>query len=416
MDHSELRVGFLTYDLQEFTADCLSRLQRRASFRLKAYPILPRAATDWIAFDYRPSQFKARHFTVNRPGSTPEGLMASVNLGAAWACARENDVVVLFGIHGGTALVIALFARLLRRKLISVNQTLPPLRERQRRWWIRLLKRWVLRRCRVHVVQTPAAADNLADVYGMDRSAFVEAPFNAGFQVFRQFVDEVAPNRQALRLRYGWKPDECVFLFVGTLLRFKGVRTILHAVRRLQDGSRDFRVVLCGPDSPQAGEPSIDAFRAEAARLGVADRVLFTGRRSLSELPCYYAAADAFLLPTQKDCWPKVLVEAAACRLPLVTTTSCGAAGNLVADGKTGYVIEPDDAEALAGAMQRLLDPQQRQRMGQAAYDFCVAFCDEQKEAEGFVRAIEMAAGRSLQRHSLEGTHVAAPAAEARSA
>lgn len=392
-----LRVGFLTYDLQEFTADCLSRINHRAPFRLKAYPILPRAAHRWINFEYRPSDFDARHFTVNKTGSTPEGLMASVNFRAAHACAKENDVVVLFGIQAGTALLLTALSRLLRRKLVSVNQTLPPASERKRRWWIRWLKGWILNSCQVHVIETPAAHDNLVQVYGQDPATFIEAPFNAGLQIFQKLIAETPLNRKVLRAEFGWNEDRCVFLFVGTLLRFKGVLTILHAARLLQKKAQHFQVILCGPDSPEVGEPTIDHYRKYAKSLGIDSQVLFTGRQPLEKLPRYYCAGDVFILPTQKDCWPKVLVEAAFFGLPLITTTSCGAAGSLVENGKTGYVVPPDDPQALAHAMQSLLDVDLRRRMGEKAREFCVTFCDPEKQAQGFIRAIERAAGRNCQ-------------------
>ncbi|NQU26532.1 MAG: glycosyltransferase family 4 protein [Candidatus Nealsonbacteria bacterium] len=387
-----LRVGFLTYDLQEFTADCLSRINDRAFFRLKAYPILPRAAKERINFEYRPSTFKARHFSLCKEGKTPEGLMASVNVRAAVACARENDVVVLFGIQGGTALLVTAVARLLRRKLVSVNQTLPVECERNRRAWVRWLKGMILRRCQVHVVETPVTQDTLATVYGLPRRDFVEAPFEAGFQMFTEFIAENRFDRNELRAELGWNENECVFLFAGTLLRFKGIETILRASSLLKETSDAFRVVLCGADASIVGDPTIKEYRLKAERLGVGSHVVFAGSKSLPDLARHYMAANAFILPTQRDMWPKTLVEAAACRLPLITTTSCGAAGSLVRDGVTGYVVPPEDPESLAVAMESLLDRNRQQRMGQAAYEFCTAFCDPVKQADGYVEAVRRVA------------------------
>lgn len=386
------RIGFLTYDLQEFTADCLSRVNDLAPGRLKAYPILPRVAAGIVNFPYRASKFEARNFTVSAAGSTPEGMMASVNWKAAVSCAWENDVVVLFGIQGGTAILLTALARLLGRRVISVNQTLPPACEKKRRWWIRWLKGWILRRCHVHVIETPAARETLAEVYHLSPRGFVEAPFEAGFHMFQQFAAQIRESRDELRRKLSLPGEECVFLFVGTMLRLKGIATILEAARLLHAKTSAFRVVFCGPDGARFGDPSLDDYRAMTRRLKIDDRVDFMGNRPLEDLARFYLASDALLLPTQKDCWPKVLVEAAACRLPLVTTTSCGASGSLVVTGQTGYVIPPADPQALANAMESLLNPDLRRTMGQNAFDFCQAFCDPVRQAHGFTEAIRRAA------------------------
>lgn len=120
------RVGFLTYDLQPFTVDLLARIAHRLPGRLRAYPVFSGTLAKTIPFSYRPSTVQGRFFSVKKQGSTPEGFASSINGGAAWSFVWENDVLVLFGIQGGSALLATLLATLLRRPLISVNQTLPP--------------------------------------------------------------------------------------------------------------------------------------------------------------------------------------------------------------------------------------------------------------------------------------------------
>ncbi len=393
----DIKVGFLTYDLQEFTADCLSRVAKIAPFQLKAYPIFARAAADHIAFAYRPSGLAGHFFVVRKEGSTPEGLTYSINWGAAWSCVRESDVVVLFGIQGGTALIAALLAIARRRVLVSVNQTLPPEWEFKRRWWVRWLKSLILHCCRVHVVQTPTTWETLKQVYGIPVEHCVEAPFESGALVFQELLSKVPGSREELRRKLGWPPSECVFLFVGTLLRFKGVETIIEAASLLKRSHAGFRVVCFGPAAAQPGEPSISEYQRLAELKGVAEVVSFMGPHLLPVLARAYLAADALLLPTQRDMWPKVLVEAALAGLPLVTTTACGAAGALVRDEETGLVIPPDDPAALANAMINLLNRDKRIFLGKKAREHCLEFCDQVKEGEGFRRAIELAINSEKQ-------------------
>src|SRR6266851_2993099 len=144
-------VGFLTYDLQQFTEDCLYRIAKVIEpARLKAFPVVYHPNQGKARVPYLASVQRGRHFGVAVAGSTPEGFASNINWRAAWRCARESDVIVLFGLQGATALLTVVFATLFRRTLISVNQTLPLRWELKRRWWIRWLKRWLLSRCSLH--------------------------------------------------------------------------------------------------------------------------------------------------------------------------------------------------------------------------------------------------------------------------
>ena len=70
--------------------------------------------------------------------------MSNVNWQVAWRCVLESDIVVLFGLQGGTALVTAFLASVMRRKIISVNQTLPVAAEVKREWWVKWFKGWLM--------------------------------------------------------------------------------------------------------------------------------------------------------------------------------------------------------------------------------------------------------------------------------
>ena len=100
-------------------------------------------------------------------------------------------------------------------------------------------------------------------------------------------------------------------------------------------------------------------------RSGGHDPLLFTGL--VDDAMPYYAAADAFVLPTLYDPCSLSVLEAAACGLPCITTRLNGA-GELLRDGVEGYVLDdPCNVAHLADRMRALLDPAPRQRMGDAA-------------------------------------------------
>ncbi|MBF0183225.1 MAG: glycosyltransferase family 4 protein [Magnetococcales bacterium] len=387
----DLRVGFLVYDLKPFIADYLARIALRLPCRLRAYPILHGPVADNLPYSWKPSRLHGHFFSVRKQGATPEGFLFSVNWRAAWSCAWENDVILLSGIQGGSALLTTLFATLLGRAVIGIHQTLPVEWEQRRRWWIRWLKKWLLHRCRLHIVQSPISRKNLQQVYDIAEASMIDAPFEAGATAFQRHLSRHIASRESLRHTLGWPDDLPVFLFVGTLLRFKGVLTLIDATAQLQRNGHRLQVICIGERAGQADEPSREAYQQLAAEQGVGSMILFPGPCTLNELAARYQAADACLLPTQKDCFPKVLVEAALAGLPLVTTSACGAAEALIVEGESGFVIPPDDATALAAAMQRLLDPALCRQMGEQARRIALRFCDPERETQGFLQAIHRA-------------------------
>ena len=132
-----------------------------------------------------------------------------------------------------------------------------------------------------------------------------------------------------------------VYLFVGRLMWYKGIRTILDALAALKDRCIDFRMVFVGSGQD---EEEIKAY-SEKLRLG--DKVIFTGRVSdRNVINAWYCRSDLFLFPSDFDTNGLVVREAAACSLPAVLLKgSCAAEG--VIDDKDGYLIE-DSAASLA--------------------------------------------------------------------
>ena len=155
-------------------------------------------------------------------------------------------------------------------------------------------------------------------------------------------------HRAATRSRLGVREMEHVYLFVGSGFARKGVDRLLRAFARLDPGNA--RLVIVGEDRALPGS------RRCAERLGIAARVTFTGGEE--DVRPYYAAADAFVLPTLYDPFSNAAVEALACGLPVVTTFQCGAA-ELIRSGENGAVCNALDESALTRALLEVtrLDP-----------------------------------------------------------
>jgi glycosyltransferase involved in cell wall biosynthesis len=125
------------------------------------------------------------------------------------------------------------------------------------------------------------------------------------------------------------------FVFVGALIRRKGVHRILEAWRRL--GWRDAELVLAGAVH---GE-----LRGELRELPAG--VTLTG--FVRDVGSVLSGATAFVFPSECEGFAKATLEAAACGLPLIATRE---SGDAVVDGTTGWLVPADDADALAGAME----------------------------------------------------------------
>ncbi len=162
-------------------------------------------------------------------------------------------------------------------------------------------------------------------------------------------------HRDPVRAKWGIPSDATLFLFVGAGFARKGLAVALQAL-----AATDGWLLVAGGDK-RAGR-----FAAQARELGIADRVVFAGPQR--EVWPLYLAADAFVLPTVYDPFPNAILEALACGLPVITSTSCGAA-ELVVPAGAGHAHDALDAAAFAASMRALADVGTRARCSRAALE-----------------------------------------------
>lgn len=385
----KLRVGFLTYDLQRNTEDVLFEVARLETSSVKAFPLFWHVDQGIARVAFRPATARARHLGVDVKGSTPEGFMSNTEWSVGFDCARQSDIVVLKGLFGLAGIWCALCARFLGRIVIAINQTLPVKWERKRRWWVRLLKRVLLRICHLYIYQSPATFEVLTEVYRCSPDRLIAAPYEAGASLFRGFLRPVSFRNEARRC-FNFD-SRVIFLFVGNLVPFKGVADIIKAAAILPR-SASFLCVFIGLEEPSNKEGGTAEYFTRLARSnGVEHLVRFLKPVVPEKLAELYCAADVVLLPTRKDSFGKVLVEAGLAGKPLVTTNACGSAGLIVQDGVNGFVIEPGDPTELSRAMTKLLDPELRSRMGAKSREIVDHYCRIDLEVQGYMTAIECA-------------------------
>ncbi len=158
---------------------------------------------------------------------------------------------------------------------------------------------------------------------------------------------------------------ERVILAVGRLIERKGHLTLVRAFAKVQSQFPDTALIIVGQG------PQIGAVTREAIRLGVRENVILPGVLPDNEVAALYAACDVFALPTgvgaqgQVEGFGLVFTEAHAYGKPVVAGRS-GGVEDAVVDGETGLLVDPDDADAVAGAIAKLLgDPELAARFGE---------------------------------------------------
>lgn len=151
----------------------------------------------------------------------------------------------------------------------------------------------------------------------------------------------------------GYRQDGPVnLLFVGRLVKQKGLDVLIAALAKLDLALR-WRLILVGDG------PEWPAIAGEAARLGLADKLELRGWVRKEELPAIYRAGDIFVLPSRDEGMANALLEAMAAGLPVVGTRVAGT-GEVVIQGETGLLVAPEDADALAAALDALIRDESR--------------------------------------------------------
>lgn len=161
--------------------------------------------------------------------------------------------------------------------------------------------------------------------------------------------------------------DTLVLSITSRVVPSKGHEQLLRALARLQNRIPPFRLIVAGADDPAvlpAGFSQIAALQAQAHALGIADRVIFTGRRD--DVREILAASDIFAMPSHDEAFGLAFAEAMAMELPVVALRVGGTA-EILEHGKTGLTSAPGDLESLSENIARLANnPAMRRDMGRA--------------------------------------------------
>jgi glycosyltransferase involved in cell wall biosynthesis len=186
--------------------------------------------------------------------------------------------------------------------------------------------------------------------------------------IIRNGVDlrrfDATPDPERLRRELGVPDGTPLVAVVSRLTRLKGLEHFLEAAAAISTRVPDARFLVVGETSPM-DRAYLGELQQYAERLGVADRVMFTGLRT--DIPSLLASVNVAVMPSLNEALSNVLLESMAAGAPTVATRVGGTPEALV-DGVTGLLVPPADTTALATAIVRLLNnPSLATHLGRAA-------------------------------------------------
>lgn len=174
----------------------------------------------------------------------------------------------------------------------------------------------------------------------------------------------------AVRQQFTIPANDCVFCFVGRLVRDKGIVELVNAFEQLND--QTCWLILVGHM-----EPELDPLPADTLlKIQSNPRIIQAGFQS--DVRPWLAASNAFVFPSYREGFPNVVMQAACMELPCIVTDINGC-NEIIDDKETGIIIPTKDGRALLKAMEVLIQlPDRGKGMGLKARAFVVAHFDQQ--------------------------------------
>ncbi|SOC80313.1 Glycosyltransferase involved in cell wall bisynthesis [Salinimicrobium sediminis] len=160
-------------------------------------------------------------------------------------------------------------------------------------------------------------------------------------------ADFTAEQKQEIRQSLNIPSDDLVFIFVGRLVRDKGINELVQAFKQLASETKDISLLLVGPF-----EQELDPIKEENLREIKAHSKIFTTGYQVDVRP-YFAAADVLVFPSYREGFPNVVMQAGAMGLPSIVTDINGC-NEIIREEENGLIIPVKDQEALLLAMKKL--------------------------------------------------------------
>lgn len=194
-------------------------------------------------------------------------------------------------------------------------------------------------------------------------------------------TERFSPNEREkalIRERFAVREGETLFLFLGRLTLDKGLLDLAKAFVRLCDVKNQVHLLIAGPD-----EEDVKSRMLEVCK-GCGDKIHFESFTSVPEH--YMAAADVFCLPSYREGFGQVVVEAASSGIPSIGTRIYGMI-DAIEDGVTGFLYPPGDTVALMSFMLKMCENiELREMMGKNARKRAINLFDRRVVTAAFLQ------------------------------
>jgi len=210
---------------------------------------------------------------------------------------------------------------------------------------VELLKSEFLRQCSGFVVPGKSAREYLK-TFGINENRIFTARNAVDNGYFAAAAAEARANAE--RWRADLRLPTRYFLFVGRLVKEKGIFDLLAAYAKLDPSLRQQVGLVFAGDG--ACRPELERQAADISP----GNIRFAGFAQRERLAMYYALSEMLILPTYTDPWGLVVNEAMACGLPVIVSELAGCSADLVKDNWNGFLCVPGDLDLLADRMKAI--------------------------------------------------------------
>lgn len=200
-------------------------------------------------------------------------------------------------------------------------------------------------------------------VFARDKATVIWNGSTGGVDISRFDFDKRSIYREEIRNKYSISKDKFVFGFAGRITRDKGINELLEAFMRIEDA----QLMIMGR---MDGENTLDQKLYESSLENPS--IIYTGL--VSDIEKYYCALDCFVLPSYREGFGNVIIEAAAMGTPAIVTNIPGPVDTVVPE-RTALLVSPKDYDELAIAMNSMMNSDYKQ-MGIDAAEYAKSHFD----------------------------------------
>lgn len=207
----------------------------------------------------------------------------------------------------------------------------------------------VWKRADALIAVSEALAKDLVNLYGIPPERVHVVYNGVDTEVFHRLE-----TRDRLLKKLGLEPGSRLILYLGGFRPVKGPMYLIKALRQIYERFRNVKVLFVGnPKHPSEGryvKPMINLIKS----LRISKAVHMVNNIPHHQMPEYFSAADALVVPSLYDSFPKVILEAMACKNPVIAS-AVGGVTELIRDSETGILVNAGNPDELAEAIIKVL-------------------------------------------------------------